>query len=141
MHSLPNGLTIYKSKVAPHAGQYDCCIGGPHSSFQVLTTLAGGTARLLANFVDGLRTYRQWGPPRITECDVFVSPVELDKPKLSCLALSEEEENLSRTINLAEDSLELESVQNDYASFLFDKICCTHCLSNEESVFVNTTKL
>ena len=64
--------------------------------------------------------------------------MELDKPKLSCLALSEKEESLSCTVNLAEDSLELESVQNDYAYFLFDQICCTHCLSNEESILVSS---
>ena len=57
--------------------------GGPHKSFQVLTSLAGGTARLLAKFVDGLIAYRQWGPPRFADLDVPVRHIECDKPQLS----------------------------------------------------------
>ena len=66
VHTLPCGLTIYKSQLASHDGHFDSCIGGPHSSFSVLADLAGGTSQLIAAFVDGLQTYKQWGPPSLT---------------------------------------------------------------------------
>ena len=66
VHTLESGLTIYKSQLASHGGKYDCCIGGPHQSFTVLTSLAGGASQLLSHFVEGLKAYRQWGPPKIT---------------------------------------------------------------------------
>ena len=65
VHSLPCGLTIYKSQLASHDGKYDSCIGGPHSSFTALANLAGGTPQLIAAFIDGLQAYRQFGPPTL----------------------------------------------------------------------------
>ena len=65
VHNLPSGLTIYRSQIASHGGDYDCCIGGPHESFTVLTSLAGGASQLLSHFVVGLRAYRQWGPSKL----------------------------------------------------------------------------
>ena len=59
IHSLPCSLSIYRSRLASYKGMYDCCLGGPHSSFEVLTDIAGGTAQLLSHFVEGLASYRQ----------------------------------------------------------------------------------
>ena len=70
VHTLPNGLTIYKSKLASYQGRYDSCIGGPHSSFEILADAAGGTAQLLAHFVSGLQVFRQWGAQKITSIDM-----------------------------------------------------------------------
>ena len=65
VHSLPCGLTIYRSQLASHDGLYDSCIGGPHSSFSALANLAGGTPQLIAAFVDGLQNYQKCGPPAL----------------------------------------------------------------------------
>ena len=65
IHTLPNGLTLYKSKLASHNDLFDACIGGPHSSFNALADAAGGTARLVAHFMDGLKTWRLMGAPKI----------------------------------------------------------------------------
>ena len=82
VHHLPNGLTIYRSRLTSHQGLYDSCIGGPHSSFQILATSAGGTARLLANFTDSLKVYRQCGPPSISSLPCFpeIDPWQPPKP-------------------------------------------------------------
>ena len=66
IHTLPTGLTIYRSSLASHDGKYDACLGGPHSSFAALADGAGGVARLLSHFVQGLQTFKDSGPPRIT---------------------------------------------------------------------------
>ena len=89
IHSLPCGLTIYRSQLASHDGQFDSCIGGPHSSFSALASLAGGTSQLIAAFVDGLSTYKQWGPPVIKS-----------------IPLSQEENYAAKQFNLEEMSFE-----------------------------------
>ena len=65
VHSLPSGLTIYESRLASHDGMYTACIGGPHSSFAAFAGELGGTARLIAHFVDGLKAFREFGPSSI----------------------------------------------------------------------------
>ena len=57
VHTLPSGLTIYKSQLASHGGKFNSCIGGAHSSFTALAGLAGGAPQLIASFIDGLQTY------------------------------------------------------------------------------------
>ena len=76
IHSLPCGLTIYKSQLASHDGHFDSCIGGPHSSFSALAGLAGGTPQLIAAFVDGLQTYKQWGPPSIASIPLSLDEID-----------------------------------------------------------------
>ena len=116
VHSLPNGLTIYRSKLASYQGKYDCCIGGPHSSFQILANIAGGPSQLLSHFVDGLRAYRQWGPP-----------------KISSLCLTEEEEILANDFNMEETDMSemkdfgaIEAVNDTEDKDIF--MCCSHCV-------------
>ena len=36
IHSLPNGLTIYKMRITPHDSKFDSVIGGPHETFQLM---------------------------------------------------------------------------------------------------------
>ena len=36
VHSLPNGLTIYKLQISSHDSKYNCAIGGPHESFEFM---------------------------------------------------------------------------------------------------------
>ena len=129
VHTLPSGLTIYKSRLASHGGKYDSCIGGPHSSFSILANLAGGAAQLIGHFVDGLKAYRQFGPP-----------------KLSAIAMTKEEIHLANEYNAAEGGvmetgrdLELEQLEDLDQSYdeevMTDMIsCCIHCPSNTTSI-------
>ena len=78
VHTLPSGLTIYESRLASHGGLYNACIGGPHSSFAALAAELGGTARLIAHFIDGLKTFRDFGPPRIKTLDLSQNEEELN---------------------------------------------------------------
>ena len=65
IHTLPCGLTIYESRLASHGGLFNSCIGGPHTSFTALAGEIGGTARLIAHFVEGLQEFRQMGAPKL----------------------------------------------------------------------------
>ena len=77
IHTLPSGLTIYESRLASHGGLHNSCIGGPHSSFTTLAGEVGGTARLLAHFVDGLKEFRDWGPPKLQSISMTDSEVRM----------------------------------------------------------------
>ena len=50
--------------------------------------------------------------------------------------MTEEEEDLAHVINAEEDSLQLEDVQKDYATFLLGKRCCNHCSLEDNEVLV-----
>ena len=91
LHSLPNGLTIYKSKLSSYQNQYDCRIDGSHTSFKVLANLAGGANQILAHFVQGLESFRKWGSPSV-----------------KYIPLSETEQQMAYEFNIAEtDMVEL----------------------------------
>ena len=128
VHTLPCGLTIYQSRLASHGGKFDSCIGGPHSSFTVLAGLAGGTAELIMHFMEGLKVFRQWGPPKI--------PI---------IAMCEDDIDLARKFNASEDDMMMELVQLEDLEYLelhnsvdedneldtmqesSSYICCSHC--------------
>ena len=120
VHTLTCGLTIYRSRLTSHGGEYDSCIGGPHSSFTALTGLAGGAAELLGHFIDGLKVYRQWGPPSIKS-----------------IAMTEDDIVLAKKFNAKESGLveltELNEVENDSEDDCDDNdpesifSCCSHC--------------
>ena len=76
IHTLESGLCLFKSKLAPHKGGCLAMIGGPHSSFDMLSGAAGSTARMMAQFVSGLEKYRSgdWYPPKIAN-----NPVTCDE--------------------------------------------------------------
>lgn len=112
IHTLSNGLTIYESRLASHNGKYNSCIGGPHSSFTALAGEMGGTARLLLNFIDGLQTFRKWGPPRLHTVSMTDEEVELAKQYNA---------NEGEMKELA-DYLELENSEVDN-----NLSCCSHC--------------
>lgn len=85
VHQLPCGLAIYKCVLASHNNKYNCLIGGPHKSFEVVAGQAGGAPALLSHFVQGLQNYRAWGPP-----------------KISCAPLTLEDEKFAKEMNCAE---------------------------------------
>ena len=69
VHTLESGLCIFRSKLAPHKTGCLAMIGGPHSSFDILAGLTGGTARMVAQFVSGLDRYRSgdWSAPKVAD--------------------------------------------------------------------------
>ena len=54
VHQLSCGVAIYKSRLLSHDRRYNCLIGGPHRSFEMLAGKVGNTAAMLAHFVEGL---------------------------------------------------------------------------------------
>ena len=133
VHSLPCGLTIYRSQLASYGGSYDCCIGGPHRSFQVLTGMAGGAAKLLSHFIDGLSVYRKWGPPRIS------SICMTSEEEMKAVRLNREEGDMMEFTQL--EQLQGEEMEDDQLSDMRDDQlsdieeeenftiaeCCSHC--------------
>ena len=64
LHTLESGLFIAKLKLASDKG-FTACIGGPHRSFTALSQHTGDVSRLMAHFVDGLKSYRKLGAPKL----------------------------------------------------------------------------
>ena len=67
VHTLESGLTIYTTKLVGHGSGFNAMIGGPHSTFDCLSSQAGGAAQMVASFVLGLERYRagEWSAPQI----------------------------------------------------------------------------
>ena len=134
VHTLPCGLTIYESRLASHDGLYNACLGGPHSSFTVLAGIAGGTARLLAHFVDGLKAYKEWGPS-----------------KLSCVSMTDDEIEFANRFNAAEGDLteitEFVRVEDTEAESEFGRVwddvsvCCEHCTDHNTAAVAGDDKV
>ena len=78
IHQLPCGLAIYQSKIKSHDG-YDCLIGGPHASFDAYATQIGGASQLLVHFAQGLKQFRNWGPPQLEELPYSFEEEQLSK--------------------------------------------------------------
>ena len=70
VHSLPCGLTIYKSKLVSHDGRTNAMIGGAHSTFSSLVSQVGGHGILLSMFVQGLAGWRSFGSLPLTHYEV-----------------------------------------------------------------------
>ena len=123
VHNLPNGLTIYRSRLSSHQGQFDCCIGGPHSSFQVLASIAGGTARLLANFTDGLQIYRNCGPPKIYNLPILDEDDPWREPRLTSCCIADEDDRPQKYLS------GYDSTEEDTSSSV-GKLpqSCDHCM-------------
>ena len=65
VHQLPSGLAIYKCFLSSHNNKYNCLIGGPHKSFELVAGQVGNVPALISHFVQGIQTYKTWGPPKI----------------------------------------------------------------------------
>merc|ERR1712074_435994 len=60
IHTLPNGLTIYKSKLQPWNPGETACIGGPIEALEGAMNIAstGTILRSMANLIHGVEEYR-----------------------------------------------------------------------------------
>ena len=87
IHTLPSGLTIYKSKLVGHKSGLNAMIGGPHSTFDCLCDQAGGVANMVANFVKGIERYRDedWYAPRVPKAPMTVEEVQFAKMMTSSM--------------------------------------------------------
>ena len=66
LHTLPSGLTIYKTQLKSRNNRYNATIGGPHATFEFLAgEVGGGAAALLTIFRQGLEKYHKLGPPKL----------------------------------------------------------------------------
>ena len=66
VHSLPNGLTIYRLNLKSHDSRYNAVIGGPHATFHLMTQEFGSLGIMFANLTQQLATYQEFGPPKIS---------------------------------------------------------------------------
>jgi hypothetical protein len=87
IHTLPSGLTLYKSKLVGQNPGMNAMIGGPHSTFDCLCDQAGGVANMVANFVKGIEMYRSedWSAPRVPNAPMTVEEVVFAKKLTSSM--------------------------------------------------------
>ena len=106
VQELECGLTIYKSRLISHDSSYNALIGGPHSSFKILSGMAGSVGRLLAHFSEGLMNIRKLGAPRIP-----VNPLSIEEERFALL----------------HNSVEYRDLRLDSVSDAKDQHLCTPC--------------
>ena len=76
IHSLENGLTIYKLQITSHDKRYNCVIGGPHESFQQMAEHAGSIRLVFVNLMRQLENYNVLGPPKLSSCIMTIEDLE-----------------------------------------------------------------
>ena len=81
IHTLPSGLTLYKSKLVGHNQGMNAMVGGPHSTFEFLCDQSGGVANMVANFVKGIEIYRSedWCAPNVPYAPMTVEEMNFAK--------------------------------------------------------------
>ena len=82
VHSLPNGLTLYSTKLAPHEQGFNATIGGPHTSFDFCCGAVGGAARVVTLFTQQLELFKtgNWSAPGL-----FTYPMSEEEIKFAKL--------------------------------------------------------
>ena len=66
VHTLENGLTIYKLQITPHDKRYNSVIGGPHESFSIMGNYFGGLNTVFAGLCRQLESFRKNGPTKLS---------------------------------------------------------------------------
>ena len=135
VHSLTNGLTIYKLLVSSHDDQFTAAIGGPHVTFNTLAGFAGGFTSLFVNLSEQLKNFQAFGPPKLS-CSVMT----LKHEKFAMEYMEHDMDdlldvNLEHVLNCsnAEDISDLpellEDEDDDFNADLLDMrpVCCNHC--------------
>ena len=135
VHSLTNGLTIYKLLVSSHDDQFTAAIGGPHVTFNTLANFAGGFTSLFVNLSEQLKNFQAFGPPKLS-CSVMT----LKHEKFAMEYMEHDMDdlldvNLEHVLNCsdAEDMSDLPELldedDNDFKADLPDMrpVCCNHC--------------
>ena len=138
VHSLENGLTIYKLQVTPFDKRYNSVIGGPHESFTFMAEQAGSARMVLVNLMRQLENYQNLGPPSLSKSIMTVEDLEfaanhkewemedIKKEDLNCLDFdSNTNVDVSDEINtLIKDS---ENVLSDEAESDQTEVACNNC--------------
>ena len=144
VHQLPCGVAIYKSSLASHNNKYNCLIGGPHKSFEMLAAKVGNTTAMLTHFIEGLQHYRVWGPPKLPcapltlEDEIFarkMNEAEGDMKELFMMNDMEDLEQMSRGMLEYDDHLQdIDAVECDCTSM---ELCC----GNHASIHASESEL
>ena len=81
VHTLPSGLTLYRSKLIGHKPGMNAMIGGPHSTFDFLCDHTGCAANMLANFVHSIEKYRndEWSAPKLPNAPMTLEEIDFAK--------------------------------------------------------------
>ena len=139
IHTLPSGLTIYKTKLKSRHDRYNATIGGPHKTFEYLAGELGGAAALLTIFRQGLEKYHKLGPPKVKaapliaeEIDFYTAynTVEASKEVKELIALEQVEEKITDKFDEKDPSIMKHLLPNPPTTLL---ICgCGELCSNLE---------
>ena len=76
IHTLLNGLCLYRSKLMAHDSVSNTIIGGTHESFSCFANIAGGVAQLIASFQAGLQRFQEGCMPRISSNPITMKEVQ-----------------------------------------------------------------
>ena len=81
IHTLPSGLTLYRSRLATHDPGINAAIGGPHESFDFCCQNEGGAARVVTLFAQQIERYRngEWTAPKVTTFPMSVEELKFAK--------------------------------------------------------------
>ena len=145
IHTLPSGLTLYKSRLVGHSPGVNAMIGGPHSTFDFLSDSAGGVANMVANFVQGIEIFRKgkWTPPKVPYLSMSVEETMLAEKLNSGIGdmsvLSEHrvlDEIEERNFNGFLDNIDISDVETEQN--LVNKSCSidTHHLEIAKDKFI-----
>ena len=132
IHSLSNGLTIYKMKITPHNLKFNAVIGGPHETFKLMSADAGGIAIMFAYLSQQLETYKNFGPPKIEknimsfEDTLFAKQFqEWDKENFHCI--QESKIDLQDIDEVTVPALEFTEEETDDTVIIDNEILCSSC--------------
>ena len=141
VHTLPSGLTIYKTKLKSRHNKYNATIGGPHATFEYLAGELGGAAALLTIFREGLEKYHKLGPPKLQAAPLTMEEIafnttyyaaEGDKEVEELKALEDIEEIILEKFDEGDSDILKHVLPNPPATLLICE-CGDLCSSLEDS--------
>ena len=151
VHTLPSGLTIYKSMLRSKNNRYTATIGGPHATFEFLAGEVGGVAALLTMFRQGLEKYHLLGPPKVKSLPItdeefnfnlaYHSKEGEQEMKMLCDQQYIEEEIVQRYEE--DDPVVLGSIPPNPSKIMLVCSCgkfCPHLLESSQSSVVNVSE-
>merc|ERR1712148_165536 len=136
IHTLPNGLTIYKSKLQPWNPGETACIGGPIEALEGAMNVAstGTILRNMANLIHDVKEYRpklEYFPDeiyvkreKVADRDIpDIEAYEKEQNEAFCSHFCSHAENVRDDIKLSKDphsskSETVYTIQSDLAKFM-----------------------
>merc|ERR1711895_397397 len=140
VHSLPNGLTIYRLQTSSHSKHFTAAIGGPHESFnQTMADNANlsGFTHLFVNLRERMNDFRMLETSTLS-CSVMTMKEEVFAVKHNEFGVPElDEVNVEHIVNCAEDeeeeNSEIETAENDlFCGECGENLCLSNLTDKEE---------